>query len=113
MIQEGAAVLLLLDTDNGLYLAGEGGWGLAAVTQLLPSPGGGRGAPAAAVQTQIRADLRRPQALHLTLRPHLVQLHGGFLKPGGITDVISPHRAQRQQIIWIEDDDEHDSQSQQ
>lgn len=76
-MQEGVAVLLLLDVVNGRPLAGrpagEGGWGGGVLTQLFPSSGG---------ETQMCADLRRPEAPHLAPRAHLIQLHRGFLVPG-------------------------------
>lgn len=83
MVQEGAAVLLLLDLD-GWPLAGDsGGCDGAALAQLVPSSCGEGGAPSLAVETQMCADLRRPEAPHLALRSRLVQLHRGFPVPGG------------------------------
>lgn len=83
MVQEGVAVLLVLYRVNGRSLAGEGGCDCAALAQLFPSSGGESRAPPLALQTQMCADLRRPEAPHLALRTHLIQLHGGFLIPGG------------------------------
>lgn len=71
------------------------------MTQLFPTSGGESRAPPAAVQAQVRADLRRPEALHLTSRAHLVQLHGGFLKPGRKHRHHAQGRTRRKQKQYI------------
>lgn len=83
VVQEGVAVLLVLDRVNGRSLDGEGGWDRAALAQLFPSSGGESWAPPLALPTEMCADLGRPEAPHLAPRTHLIQLHRGLLIPGG------------------------------
>lgn len=80
MIQERVAALHRDRVNGGQSLAGRDA---AALAQLLPSSGGGGGAAPLAVQTQMCADLRRPKTLHLAQRSRLIQVHRGFLIPGG------------------------------
>lgn len=82
VVQPGVAVLLL-DRVNGRSLAGLDGAGLAEMLPSCCSGGGESWAAPLAVQTQMCADLRRPEAPHLAHRSHLVQLHRGLLVPGG------------------------------
>ena len=89
VVQERVAVLLLLDGFDAQSLAGEAGGHRAALTQMFPSCRGEVGAPPAAVPSQVRADLRRAETLHLTSGPRLVQLHGGFLIPGGNRSLVT------------------------